>query len=80
MDKARSRKAVYDKAYNARPIQKVNRAKRNAARAKMIKAGKVRKGDSLDVDHKRPLRSGGTNNPRNLRVVARRVNRAKNGH
>lgn len=38
--------------YNAKPIQKKRRAARNAARAKMIKAGKAHKGDGKDVMHK----------------------------
>lgn len=38
--------------YNAKPEQKKRRAQRNAARRKMIKAGKVRKGDGKDVAHK----------------------------
>lgn len=44
--------------YNAKPEQKKRRAKRNAARRKLIKAGKVRKGDGKDVAHK-------DNNPHN---------------
>lgn len=39
------------KKYNAKPVQKKRRAQRNAARAKMIKAGKVKKGDGKDVAH-----------------------------
>ena len=38
--------------YNSKPEQKKRRAQRNAARAKMMKAGKVRKGDGKDVAHK----------------------------
>lgn len=37
--------------YNSKPEQKKNRARRNAARRKMIKAGKARKGDGKDVAH-----------------------------
>lgn len=37
--------------YNAKPEQKKRRAERNAARAKMIKAGRARKGDGKDVAH-----------------------------
>jgi hypothetical protein len=44
--------------YNAKPEQKKKRAKRNAARRKMIASGKVRKGDGKDVAHK-------DNNPHN---------------
>jgi hypothetical protein len=48
--------------YNSKPEQKKRRAKRNAARRKMIKAGKVRKGDGKDVAHK-------NNNPHNNSMV-----------
>jgi hypothetical protein len=44
--------------YNRKPEQKKRRAQRNAARAKMKKAGKVRKGDGKDVAHR-------DNNPHN---------------
>lgn len=40
------------KKYNAKPEQKKRRAQRNAARRKMIAAGKARKGDGKDVAHK----------------------------
>ena len=38
--------------YNSKPEQKKRRAERNAARRKMIAAGKARKGDGKDVAHK----------------------------
>ena len=40
------------KNYHSKPAQKKRRAARNTARAKMVKAGKVKKGDGKDVDHK----------------------------
>ena len=40
------------KRYNQKPEQKKRRAERNAARRKMIAAGKARKGDGKDVAHK----------------------------
>lgn len=40
------------KKYNAKPEQKKRRAQRNAARAKMVKEGKAKKGDGKDVAHK----------------------------
>lgn len=54
---------------------KKDRAARNKARRMMEKAGKVRKGDGKEVDHK-------NHNPRdnskgNLRVVSKTVNRKK---
>lgn len=65
----------YDTAYAARPEQKANRAKRNAARAKMMAAGKVRKFDGKDVDHVRGVKAG--NGSSNLRVMSASKNRAK---
>lgn len=62
--------------YTSKPEVKKKRAEQNAARAAMIKAGKARKGDGKDVDHKTPLSKGGTNSPSNLRVVSRSSNRS----
>lgn len=63
------------KATHGTPKGKKDRAARNAARAKMEKAGRVKKGDGKEVDHK-------NFNPRdnssgNLRVVAKTTNRKK---
>lgn len=66
-------KAAYDKAYNARPEEKKKRAARNAARREVEK--KV--GDlptSKDVDHKKMMKDGGTNDSANLRVVDEKTN------
>ena len=75
MNKGGPEKAAYDKAYNARPDQKLKRAQRNAARAEMTKAGKVSKGDGKDVDHKTPLKNGGSNSKSNLAVKTQTTNR-----
>ena len=40
------------KNYQGSEEQKKRRAKRNAARAEMMKDGKVRKGDGKDVNHR----------------------------
>lgn len=69
------RKAAYDKAYNARPAQKKKRAMRNAARRELEREGLVHKGDGKDVDHKTPLKRGGSNARSNLRVVSEKANR-----
>lgn len=63
----------YDK-YQGKSEQKKRRAKRNAARAKMKKAGKVKKGDGKDVVHK----SGNPNNnsSKNLGVQSKSKNRS----
>jgi uncharacterized protein YggE len=65
--------------YHAKPEQKKNRAQRNAARNTMMKAGKVAKGDGKDVDHVKPIRSSGTNAPKNLRVTSIKSNRGWRG-
>lgn len=62
--------------YQGTPEQIKNRAQRNAARREMEKAGKVRKNDGKEVDHKTPIRSGGGNSKGNLQVVSRAKNRA----
>ncbi len=67
----------YDTAYAARPEQKLNRAKRNAARATLKKAGLVKVGDGKDVDHIKRVRAGGTNARSNLRVLSASKNRSR---
>lgn len=64
------------KTYHASPEQKKKRAMRNAARNELKKEGRVSKGDGLEVNHKKPLRSGGTNARSNLEVTSRSKNRA----
>ena len=54
-----------------------DRAKRNAARAKLKKEGTVAKGDGKDVDHKRGIASG--NGRGNLAVSSPKSNRSKGG-
>jgi hypothetical protein len=61
--------------YQARPDVVADRVKMNQARAKMIDAGKAKKGDDKDVNHKRPLRHGGSNDIGNLESVSRSKNR-----
>lgn len=60
--------------YQGKPDQIKARAKRNAARAKMAKEGRVRKGDGKDVDHKRGVAAG--NGDGNLRVQSKHANRS----
>jgi len=71
---ARNFRDEYDK-YQGTPEQKKNRAKRNAARAKLMKAGKVKKGDGMDVAHVRAFDKGGTNGD-GLRVEPKAKNRS----
>ena len=62
------------KSYHAKPAQKKRRAQRNTARAKMVKAGRARKGDGKDDDHKN--RNTADNRSKNLRVVSKSKNRS----
>ena len=71
---ARDYKAEYEK-YQGTSEQKKNRAKRNAARAKLAKAGKVKKGDGMDVAHVRAFDKGG-NTGDGLRVEPKTKNRS----
>lgn len=63
-------------AYQGKPEQIKNRSKRNQARATMAKAGKVKKGDGLDVDHKRALSKSGLNQLSNLQAISKSKNRS----
>ena len=74
-NKGGPKKAAYDKAYGARPEQKDARAQRNAARREAEREGKVSKGDGKDVDHKTPIRKGGTNADSNTRMEDKEDNR-----
>lgn len=71
---ARDYKREYE-LYQGKPEQKKNRAARNAARAKMMKAGKVKKGDGKDVAHVKAFDKGG-NNTTGLRVEDKSANRS----
>ena len=48
--------------FHGKELQVRRRAQRNAARAKMRKAGRVKKGDGKDVDHKNPNKKGNLSN------------------
>ena len=62
--------------YHSKPEQKKRRAGRNAARSKMVKSGRAKKGDGKDVDHKD--RNPGNNSSKNLRMQSKRTNRGRN--
>lgn len=66
--------------YHGKPKQRKERAARTKAREQLEKKGVVKKGDGKDIDHKKPLRSGGSNGINNLRVRNRSSNRSDNGH
>lgn len=65
-----------DRGYNATPEMKKRRAMNNTARRQLEKEGLVRKGDGMDVDHKKMLKDGGGNSRSNLHAVPKSVNRA----
>lgn len=71
---ARNYRAEYN-AYHASPEQKKNRAQRNAARAKLMKKGKVKKGDGKDVAHVKAIDKGGSIKD-GLRVESKSANRS----
>lgn len=72
------RKRDYKKeaAYENRPEQVRRRMARNRARAKAMRAGKVRKGDGKELDHQGYHRTGSLDNVP-TRVVPRGVNRRR---
>jgi 5-methylcytosine-specific restriction endonuclease McrA len=57
-----------------KPKARSLRADRQRARREMDKEGIARKGK--DIDHKKPLSKGGSNNKSNLRLVEPETNRA----
>jgi len=73
-DKA-DRKYVNAAKYGSSAEQKKNRAARNAARAELMKAGKVKKGDGKDVAHKVAFDKGG-GNKQGVRVESAAKNRS----
>lgn len=74
--KGATKDSIRQRKYNSKPSSKKDRASRNAARSTMEKAGKVKKGDGKDVDHKNmnPQKNGKSN----LRVQSKSTNRARN--
>ena len=74
-----SDRSKQQRAYNSTPKAKKERAARNKARRQAIAKGKVSKGDGKDIDHKKPLRKGGSTAESNTRVRSKTANRADNG-
>jgi len=60
--------------YHSSPSQKKKRASRGRARYSLMKKGKVRLGDGLDVDHKDT--NANNNSSSNLRVRPKSANRS----
>ena len=61
--------------YQGTPEQIARRSARNKARRKLMKEGKVHKGDGKEVDHKNF--NALDNSRKNLQVLSRRANRKK---
>ena len=74
---ARNYKLEYEN-YQGKPEQIKKTAERVKARRTMVKAGLAHKGDGKDVDHIKPMRSGGTSARSNLRMRSKSSNRADN--
>ena len=70
---ARNYRKEYDN-YQGKPEQRKRNDARKAARRKMTAAGKVRKGDGKDVDHKDG--NPKNNSSKNLRVTTKKANRS----
>lgn len=66
--------SVRQRKYNGSEEQKKRRAERNSSRRKMVKAGKVKKGQ--DVDHRNKDTSD--QSTKNLRARSVKANRADN--
>lgn len=67
----------HEETYQEQPAIVKKREERNKARYQLEKAGKVHKGDGVDVDHRHPLQAGGSNDASNWRVRSRHANRAE---
>lgn len=67
---------VYKKGDKEYPAYLKRQRERMRARRALEKEGKVKKGDGKEVDHKKPLKAGGSNSKSNLQVVDQKTNRA----
>ena len=65
----------HTRTYGARPEQRKKRAKRNAARAKVVATKGAAAVAGKDVGHKRPMSKGGGNSMGNLKIQSRASNR-----
>lgn len=62
--------------YHSKPEQMANNRARKKARRDLEAEGKVKPFDGKDVDHKTPLKHGGSNGRNNLRVQSKSTNRS----
>jgi hypothetical protein len=63
------------KDYQGTPEQIAKRSQRNSARAAVEKKVGAAALKGKDVDHAKPIRSGGSNDPKNLRIQSVKKNR-----
>jgi len=68
--------SIRQRKYNSKPSSKKDRASRNSARREAERDGRVRKGDGKDIDHSNM--NPRDNSKKNLKVVSKSSNRAKN--
>lgn len=74
VNKPRPYKKEYEE-YQGTEQQKKNRAQRNAARRKLMREGKVHKGDGNDVAHRKAIDKGGSTKD-GVMVEAKTANRS----
>lgn len=74
VNKPRPYKKEYEQ-YQGTEEQKKKRAERNAARRKLLKEGKVSKGDGKDVAHRKAIDKGGSTKD-GVRVESKSTNRS----
>lgn len=75
MAKSSKAKLEYMAEYQQKPENVDKRVARNRARRHAIADGRAAVGDGKDVDHKTPLRKGGSTADSNTRVVDKSANR-----
>lgn len=76
MPKSTAAKLAYMAEYQKKAENVEKRVDRNRARRHAIAEGKAHVGDKTDVDHKKPLRKGGSDADSNTRVISRSTNRS----
>jgi hypothetical protein len=74
MAKSTPKKLAYMKTYQDTPEEIKKREARNRARQAAIKSGKAHVGDGTQVDHKKMLDQGGSEDLSNTRVISRHQN------
>lgn len=62
--------------YAGKTSAKKDRAQRNKARRIMVRAGKAKKGDGLDVGHIKAIGKGGLSQMYNLKMQSKTANRS----